>query len=193
MSAYDEKVTAAHVRAYADEHGIVVAGPIEPGLTGADRAVLDRRKVSGDWRDIGSGLSLVEVLALSPGPRAHSEPGFPVVETHVGARGRQTALVASLGPSPDASLAARSMNVETIVKRALAAERAETARLAEETEARAVLARTVEADDNSRAEAARGALVLALGEGSVTVTSPANTSAGNEEGSSHRLRVQGQG
>jgi hypothetical protein len=164
MSAYDTKTTAAHVRAYADEHGIVVAGVIEPGLSGADRAVLDRRKVSGDWRDIGSGLSLVEVLALSPGPRAHSEPGFPVVETHVGARGRQTALVASLGPEPTMTLAARPMSVEAIVRRTLAAERAETARLAEEATARETLARTVEADDNSRAEAARGALVLALGE-----------------------------
>jgi hypothetical protein len=164
MSAYDTKTTAAHVRAYADDYGIVVAGVIEPGLSGADRAVLDRRKVSGDWRDIGSGLSLVEVLALSPGPRAHSEPGFPVVETHVGARGRQTALTASLGPDPSTALIATGVSVETIVKRALAAERAETARLAEEAEARAVLARTVEDDDNSRAEVARGALALALGE-----------------------------
>jgi hypothetical protein len=160
MSAYDTKTTAAHVRAYADEHGIVVAGVIEPGLTGADRAVLDRRKVSGDWRDIGSGLSLVEVLALSPGPRAHSEPGFPVVETHVGARGRQTALTASLGPEPTMTLASRPMSVEAIVRRTLAAERAETARL----EAEATLARTLEADENSRAERAREALPALIGE-----------------------------
>lgn len=164
MSAYDDKTTAAHVRAYADEHGIVVAGVIEPGLGGAERAALDRRKVSGDWRDIGSGLSLVEVLALSPGPRAHSEPGFPVVETHVGRNGRQTALTASLGPVPTMALSARGTSVEAIVRRTLAAERAETARLAAEAEAREALARTVEADENSRAEVARGALALVLGE-----------------------------
>jgi hypothetical protein len=164
MSAYDGKTVAAHVRAYADEHGIVVAGVIEPGLTGQDRAVLDRRKVSGDWREIGSGLSLVEVLALSPGPRAHSEPGFPVVETHVNRAGRQTALTASLGPDPVATLGGRTLSVEAIVRRTPAAERAEAARLAEEAEAREALARTVEADDNSRAEAARGAPASVLGE-----------------------------
>jgi hypothetical protein len=98
MGEYDGKTVAAHVRAYSDEFGIVVAGVIEPGLTDADRQVLARRKVSGDWRETSAGLSLVEVLALSPGPRAHSEPGFPV-ETYSRA-GRQVALVASLGPEP---------------------------------------------------------------------------------------------
>lgn len=161
MAAYDGKTTAAHVRAYADQFGIVVAGAIEPGLTGADRAALDRRKVSGDWRDIGSGLSLVEVLALSPGPRAHSEPGFPVVETHVGRNGRQTALTASLGPVPSTTLARTTINVRAEVLAALAEDRA---RLAAEAEARASLARTVEADENSRGEVARGALAIALGE-----------------------------
>lgn len=159
MAAYDGKTTAAHVRAYADAHGIVVAGAIEPGLTASDRAVLDRRKVSGDWREIGGGLSLVEVLALSPGPRAHSEPGFPVVETH-SRNGRQVALVASLGPDPAAFRAAPALDVEAIVRRTLAAERDEAARLA----AREELARTVEADENSRATAARGELAAVLGE-----------------------------
>lgn len=99
VTEYDTKAVAAHVRAYEDEFGIVVAGIIEPGLTEGDRAILSRRKVSGDWRETADGLSLVEVLALSPGPRAHSEPGFPV-ETFSRA-GRQVALVASLGPDPD--------------------------------------------------------------------------------------------
>lgn len=158
MSAYDGKTTAAHVRAYADAHGIVVSGAIEPGLTPADVAVLDRRKVSGDWREIGGQLSLVEILALSPGPRAHSEPGFPV-ETH-SRNGRQVSLTASLGPDPAQFRTAPKLDVEAIVRRALAAEREETARLA----ARAELEATVEADERNRAEDARHALASVLGE-----------------------------
>jgi hypothetical protein len=97
MAEYDVKTVAAHVRAYEDEHGIVVAGVIEPNLTASERVTLDRRKVSGDWRETPGGLSLVEVLALSPGPRAHAEPGFPVPGTF-SHNGRQTALTAALGP-----------------------------------------------------------------------------------------------
>lgn len=96
MAAHDSKTVAADVVAYEDEHGIVVAGAIRPGLTASQMAVLERRKVSGDWREIGGSLALVELLALSPGPRAHSEPGFPV-QTHSRA-GRQVALTASFGP-----------------------------------------------------------------------------------------------
>jgi hypothetical protein len=158
MNAYDGKTVAAHVRAYADAYGIVVAGAISPELSGQDRAVLDRRKVSGDWREIGGGLSLVEVLALSPGPRAHSEPGFPV-ETHA-RNGRQVTLVASLGPDPASFHSNASLNVEAIVRRTLAAEREEAARLA----AREELARTVEADENKLATAARNELAAVIGE-----------------------------
>lgn len=160
MAEYDAKTTAAHVRAYADAYGIVVAGPIEPGLSASDRAVLERRKVSGDWREIGGHLSLVEVLALSPGPRAHSEPGFPV-ETH-SVNGRQVSLTASLGPDPASATfrAGKGLDVAQIVREALAAERAEEARLA----ALAELAVIVEADDRNRAEDARHALASVLGE-----------------------------
>jgi hypothetical protein len=63
------------------------------------KRVLGRRKVSGDWRETSDGLSLLELLALSPGPRLHSEPGFPVA-TH-SRNGRQIALTAALGPSPE--------------------------------------------------------------------------------------------
>lgn len=161
MAEYDSKVTAAYVRAYADDHGIVVAGAIEPGLTPADMAVLNRRKVSGDWREIGGQLSLVEVLALSPGPRAHSEPGFPV-ETHA-RNGRQMTLVASLGPDPALGgfKVREGLDVADIVRQTLAAEREEAVRLA----ARADLADIVETDDRNRATAARAELAAALGEG----------------------------
>jgi hypothetical protein len=99
MREYDSKVTVAWVRAYEDEHGIAVAGVLTAEVGEGEKAILSRRKVSGDWRETVSGLSLLEVLALSPGPRAHSEPGFPV-ETFSRA-GRQVALVASLGPDAD--------------------------------------------------------------------------------------------
>lgn len=162
MTEYDAKTTAAYVRAYPDAYGIVVAGAIEPGLSGADRAVLERRKVSGDWREVGGSLSLVEILALSPGPRAHSEPGFPV-ETYAH-NGRQVSLTASLGPVPSDTLSAfkvgKKLDVADIVRQALAAERDEAARLA----ARAELEATVEADENNRALAARAELAGVLGE-----------------------------
>jgi hypothetical protein len=99
MSVYDGKDVVAWVRAYSDEHGIVVSGIIHGEIDARTMAILDRRKVSGDWRETAAGLSLIEVLALSPGPRQHSEPGFPV-ETFSRA-GRQVALVASLSPDPE--------------------------------------------------------------------------------------------
>ena len=95
MAAYDSKTVAAHIRAYEDEHGIVVAGVITADLDEATKTVLSRRKVSGDWRETPAGLSLVEVLALSPGPRAHAEPGFPVATHSRG--GRQVSLTAAFG------------------------------------------------------------------------------------------------
>lgn len=117
MSAYDGKDVAAHVRAYEDEHGIVVSGVIELAADSPQRAALDRRKVSGDWRETPGGLSLVEVLALSPGPRAHAEPGFPIPGTFSRA-GRQVALTAALGPDPDGetmqSFRAGSVDVEAL-------------------------------------------------------------------------------
>lgn len=149
MAAYDGKTTAAHVRAYADAYGIVVSGAISPELSGADRAVLDRRKVSGDWREVGARLSLVEVLALSPGPRAHSEPGFPVVETHA-RNGRQTALVASLGPDPELTVSVAAFDVEGTVRAVLEGEKA-----------REQLESTLKPYD----DAARAELAAALGEG----------------------------
>lgn len=156
MSQYDTKTVAAHVRAYSDEYGIVVSGVIEPNLTATEIQTLKRRKVSGDWRETPGGLSLVEVLALSPGPRAHAEPGFPVPESFsVG--GRQTALTAALGPvgEPDTmSGTLRSVDIEGAVRRALADDRAALAARAElaaqvkmiNDDARAALAATMGVD-----------------------------------------------
>lgn len=128
MAVYDSKTVAADVRAYEDEFGIVVAGVIRPGLTATEMTALNRRKVSGDWRETPGGLSLVEVLALSPGPRAHAEPGFPIPGTFsVG--GRQTALTAALGPDagPMPFAGVKLADVSAAVRAALAEDRAATA------------------------------------------------------------------
>lgn len=98
IAEHDDKRVAGYVRAYEDEFGIAVAGRMEPDLTEGDFAILSRRKVSGDWRETANGLALVEVLALAPGPRQHSEPGFPIETFSRG--GRQVALTAALGPEP---------------------------------------------------------------------------------------------
>lgn len=165
MAAYDGKAVAAHVRAYTDEHGIVVAGVIELPEDSPQRAAIDRRKVSGDWRETADGLSLVEVLALSPGPRRHAEPGFPIPGTFSRA-GRQVALTASLGPDPDAELGsfarASQVDIQAAVRLALAEDRAAlAARQALAAELEPVLAAEREKLDEERA-----ALAAALGQGS---------------------------
>jgi hypothetical protein len=154
MSAHDSKTVAADVVAYEDEHGIVVSGAIRPGLTGSEMAVLERRKVSGDWREIGGQLALVEVLALSPGPRSVSEPGFPV-QTH-SRGGRQLALTASFGPEdvPGAgTLNVGAIDIQSAVRAALAEDRRAQA-------ARAELATVLCKDDETN----RAALAAVLGE-----------------------------
>jgi hypothetical protein len=127
MAAYDTKTVAAHVRAYEDAHGIVVSGSINPMLTATERETLNRRRVSGDWRETPDGLSLVEILALSPGPRAHSEPGFPIPGTF-SRSGRQVALTAALGPVDnyvsDRLTSLGSLDLAAAVRLALAEDRA---------------------------------------------------------------------
>lgn len=160
MAVHDDKTVAAHVRAYEDEHGIVVAGVIELAADAPERAALDRRKVSGDWRETPNGLSLVEVLALEPGPRGHSEPGFPVPGTF-SVHGRQTALTASLGPDPDSvtltRVSAPVLDVEAVAEAVVRV----TERRAAAAAARAELAAVVRAS----ADQERAALVATLGQG----------------------------
>lgn len=95
---HDAMETVAYVRAVEDEFGVLVCGPIELGLGDATMEILARRKVSGDWRENAKGLPLVEILALKPGPRAISEPGFPVFGLR---NGRQISLTAAMGPRDD--------------------------------------------------------------------------------------------
>lgn len=162
MTQYDGKTVAAYVRAYEDQHGIVVAGAIQSGLGGTERAVLERRKVSGDWRETPAGLSLVEVLALSPGPRQHAEPGFPVPGTFSRA-GRQTALTAALGPDPEEgtgpSFRTGQVDIQGAVRAALVEDRrAQAARAELEALTEAAASAEREHIDQQRA-----ALAVALG------------------------------
>lgn len=165
MSQYDGKTVAADVRAYSDDHGIVVAGLIRPNLDASARSVLSRRKVSGDWRETPAGLSLVEVLALSPGPRAHAEPGFPVPGTFSRA-GRQTALTAALGPEPDGLAVLRSSAPLVDVDALAAALEARQVARAQAAETRAALAAELEpvlAAERERTAAERTALAELVG------------------------------
>jgi hypothetical protein len=161
MSVYDGKTTAAYVRAYEDQYGLVVAGWIEIPADSPERAAIDRRKVSGDWRETPDGLSLVEVLALSPGPRRHAEPGFPIPGTF-SRSGRQVALTAALGPEPGEEgltfVTRGTIDVGAAVRQALAEDRRALA-------AKTALAADLEpvlAADRAKLDEERAALASAL-------------------------------
>lgn len=105
---YDQKTVVAHVRIVDDEWGAFACGPLEvtdPHLVPRIRRAVtsgqirEEHAVSGDWRETVDGLSLIEVLALSPGRGPQSEPGFPI-PIRVSFRGeRQMCLTASLMPA----------------------------------------------------------------------------------------------
>lgn len=97
---HDLLQTLAWVRVGVDTTRIPGAiwfsGVEAPDLSPEARAVLARRRVSGDWRDLGATRELCEVLAL-----AREEPGFEVPRVAVGYRdGRQVSLVAAAQVRP---------------------------------------------------------------------------------------------
>lgn len=97
---HDRLQTLAWVRVGVDNERIPGAiwfsGVEVQGLSTEARAVLARRRVSGDWRDLGATRELCEVLAL-----ANEEPGFEVPRVAVGYRdGRQVSLVAAAQVQP---------------------------------------------------------------------------------------------
>jgi len=96
ISHYDRLSTIAWVRAGEDTrmNAVWVAGIANPNASVHDLAVLARQKVSGDWRPIGSELSLIDVLAL-----AREEPGYPLPRFRMAA-GRVFALTAAGVVSP---------------------------------------------------------------------------------------------
>jgi hypothetical protein len=144
MAHHDTLTVAADVRMFQDEHGIGVVGAIRPDLDARTRAVLSRRKVSIDWRELSGGLSAVELLALAPGPRQHSEPGFPIRTHNTGHR--QTALVASFGPFGERLNVLRSSAPLVDVAALAAAMEDERERRAQAVAARAELDAALKAD-----------------------------------------------
>lgn len=90
IAHYDNTGTAsAYVCAGADDYGIWIAGTVDPGLSDTDKVKLRAAKLSGDWRQYGSELDLVALLAVNV-------PGFPVPRTALAASGdRQLSLVAA--------------------------------------------------------------------------------------------------
>lgn len=89
IAHYDRAQTVAYVRAGEDRFGIWVSGIIAPEATDRDVAALARQKVSGDWRETGGYLELVEVLTLN-----REKPGFPLPRAAVN-NGRPMSLVAA--------------------------------------------------------------------------------------------------
>lgn len=97
IAHYDVMRTVAYVCAGEDEANgaIWIAGIVAPEADERDRAALARQKVSGDWRQVGGGLELVEVLVL-----ARERPGFPLPRVAVDS-GRPMALTAAGVVRPD--------------------------------------------------------------------------------------------
>lgn len=100
---HDQLRTLAWVRVGVDQTrvpgAIWFSGVQAPGLSEDEIQILGRRRVSGDWRDLGATRELCEVLAL-----AEAEPGFEVPRVAVGYRqGKQVSLVAAarVQPRPD--------------------------------------------------------------------------------------------
>lgn len=89
IAHYDQARPVAYVRAGEDQFGIWVSGVLAPEATDQDLAALSRQKVSGDWRETGGALELVEVLTLN-----REKPGFPLPRAAM-ANGHQVSLVAA--------------------------------------------------------------------------------------------------
>lgn len=94
MAHHDQMVTLADVNIGEDEGVIWVAGVLRPQLPTEAANVLARRTWSGDWREAGDAMELVEILALDRG-----EPGYAQRVKRTPTRG---VLIAAAGPAPDA-------------------------------------------------------------------------------------------
>jgi 2'-5' RNA ligase len=98
IAHHDRMETLAYVCAGEDEanNAIWYAGVRAPEISQRGIELLNsRRVVSGDWREHGSGMELVEVLAL-----ARRNPGFPLPRASM-ANGRQRSLTAAGVLTPD--------------------------------------------------------------------------------------------
>lgn len=101
MAHHDRMEVLAYVCVGEDEalDAVWFSGVLDPEASEEARGILSRRKVSGDWREYGASMELVEVLVL-----ARREPGFPLPRVSL-ENGRQLSLTAAgvIMPEPDAT------------------------------------------------------------------------------------------
>lgn len=91
IAHHDQMESLAYVCVGEDEpnDAIWFSGVLDPECSEQARKLLNRRRVSGDWREYGAGMELAEVLVL-----ARREPGFPLPRVSV-ENGRQRSLTAA--------------------------------------------------------------------------------------------------
>lgn len=111
IAHHDRMETLAYVCAGEDEanNGIWFSGVRAPEVSERGKALLRRRKVSGDWREYGPSMELTEVLVL-----ARREPGFPLPRVSL-FNGRQRSLTAAgtiAPPAPVEAMEAPAVAVE---------------------------------------------------------------------------------
>lgn len=86
---YDQTGTCwALVRAGEDQHGIWVAGVVNPDASEATVRAGAAAPLSGDWRSVGGNLELVAALSVNT-------PGFPVPRSYSVRDGAELSLVAA--------------------------------------------------------------------------------------------------
>lgn len=122
---YDNVGTAwAFVRAHEDEHGIVIAGVLNPA---ADEQMVKQAlgtPHSGHWEPVGGSPELIAACAVN-------SPGFPIAQRARNDRG-ELALVASLAPMPSRGVDTRILDeVAARAVKAYAEQQASQARAAQ--------------------------------------------------------------
>jgi 2'-5' RNA ligase len=97
VAHHDRMEVLAYVCVGEDEalDAVWFSGVLNPEASEEARQVLSRRKVSGDWREYGASMELVEVLVL-----ARREPGFPLPRMSM-ENGRQLSLTAAGAIMPE--------------------------------------------------------------------------------------------
>lgn len=103
IAQHDKMRPVAYVRSGEDatNNAIWFSGIVAPDVTDADLRVLQRRKISADWREAAGNLEMVEILVLN-----RAKPGFPLPRARM-AEGQPLSLVAAgtvrppgRGPAP---------------------------------------------------------------------------------------------
>jgi hypothetical protein len=108
MAHYDNAGTCfALVRVGEDAHGVWFSGVPAPWATAGQVEQGLSAPLSGDWRNFGQGLDLIAALAVNT-------PGY-AARGRSDEQGQPLALVASLGPAPDADGGVEHLTRDAIV------------------------------------------------------------------------------